>query len=136
MEIIWVGALGYGGFTWLWANYLNVSRNTAFGTALVSGSYVAYIDNTIPSDKLTISTNDNVLFYICSMVLASVITPQTPFTVWGIYSNTTAYTMNVTINSTIPSILNFSNWKIAVDTIEMFPYGNIFAFDNLVMSGP
>jgi hypothetical protein len=70
------------------------------------------------------------------MVLASVITPQTPFTVWGIYSNTTAYTMNVTINSTIPSILNFSNWKIAVDTIEIFAYGNIFAFDNLVMSEP
>jgi len=48
--------------SWLWANYLNVSRNTAFGAALVSGSYVAYFDNTIPSNKLTISTNDNVFF--------------------------------------------------------------------------
>ncbi len=114
----------------------NVSRNNTFGIALVSGSYVAYIDNIIPSNKLTINTNDNAVFYIRSMVVGSFITPQTPFTVWGIYSNTTVYIMNVTINSTTPSTLNFSNWKIDVDTIEIFAYGNIFAFDNLVMSGP
>jgi hypothetical protein len=46
------------------------------------------------------------------------------------------YTINVTINSTTSSTLDFSIWKIAVDTIEMFAYGNIFAFDNLVVSGP
>ena len=103
----WLGASGYGGilpgyggFTWLWANYLNVSAHTIFGTALVSGGYVAYIDNSAPSNILTISTNNSARFYICSVVVASVITVQTPFTVWGILSNNTVYTVNVTINST------------------------------------
>jgi hypothetical protein len=139
----WIGSSGYGGmlpgyggFTWLWANYVNVSNHIAFSTALVSGGYVAYIDNMTPSNKLTISTNDSALFYICSMVVASVTIAQTPFTVWGIYSNTVIYTINVTINSTTSSTLDFSIWKIAVDTIEIFAYGNIFAFDNLVVSGP
>lgn len=70
------------------------------------------------------------------MVVASVTIAQTSFTVWGIYANTVIYTINVTINSTTSSTLDFSIWKIAVDTIEMFAYGNIFAFDNLVVSGP
>lgn len=127
---------GYGGFIWTWTNYINVSCDTAFGTSLVSGDYVAYINNTTPSNKINISTNNSALFYICSMVVASVGIVQTPFTVWGTYSNTTAYVMNVTINSTTSSTLDFSKWKIGVDTIEMFAYGNIFAFDNLVVSGP
>jgi hypothetical protein len=139
----WIGSSGYGGmlpgyggFIWSWANYVNVSDHIAFATALVSGGYDAYIDNTTPSNKLKITTNNSALFYFCSMVVASVITVQTPFTVWGMYLNTIAYTMNVTINSTTSSTLDFSKWKIAIDTIEMFAYGNIFAFDNLVVSGP
>ena len=126
----------YGGFVWSWANYINVSANTVYGTSLVSGGYVAYIDNTTPSNRLTITTNNSALFYICSMVVASVSPMQTPFTVWGLYSNTTVYTLNVTINSTISTTLDFSIWKIGIDTVEMYAYGNIFAFDNLVVSGP
>ena len=140
---LWIGASGYGavssgygGFTWSWTNYVNVSANSAFATALTSGGYVAYIDNTTPSNKIQISTNNSARFYICSMVVASVTVAQTPFTVWGLYSSTVVYTMNSTINSISPSTLDFSQWKIAVDTIEMFAYGNVFAFDNLVMSGP
>lgn len=127
---------GYGGFTWFNANYLNVSRHSAFGTPLVSGGYVAYIDNLNVSNVLTISTNTSAHFYICSLVMAAATIAQTPLTISGFLSNTMVFTTNVTVNSTTPSILNFTNQPTAVDTIQMFAYGNIFSFDNLVVNGP
>lgn len=139
----WIGASGYGaiipgygGFNWFKANYLNVSRHSAFGTPLTSGGYVAYNDNLNVSNILTISANNSARFYMCSVVVAAAQIVQTPLTLSGVLSNTIVYTVNITINSTIPSTLNFTNQPTAVDTIQMFAYGNIFSFDNLVVSGP
>lgn len=127
---------GYGGFIWQKANYLNVSTHSAFGTPLVSGGYAAYIDTINTSNILTIRTNDSAQFYFCSMIAAAVHVASTPVILLGILSNTMVYTLNITIHSTTPSSLDFSIRPMAIDTIQMFAYGNIFSFDNLVVSGP
>ena len=139
----WIGAsgygaipAGYGGFIWQKANYLNVSVHSVFGTPLVSGGYVAYIDTVNTSNILSIRTNDSAQFYLCSFVTAAAQVGPTSFILSGILSNTIVYTLNISINSTTPSALDFTNRQIAIDKIQMFAYGRIFSFDNLVVSGP
>ena len=70
------------------------------------------------------------------MTVASVISAQTAFIIWGFRSNSVIYMTNITITTTTASFLQFSTWTEPVDTIQMFAYGNIFSFDDLVVRGP
>lgn len=102
--------------------------------SLFSGSFAASIDITNPLNRLKITRTNGDVFHVCSLAVASV-SGQMPFTITGFRSTSIVYTVNITINSVSPLLLDLTSKKSGVDLVEMFGYGLAFVFDNLVIGG-